>query len=507
MFEIETVDDLERVRERLILNLRCLYLDEILLGIRNADAKIRLFVRAGLAQFAIRYAEPRLSGDTRSISWEQLEPSARLAASYLVADPIAFDKTIQNEFYSSNPVFAVLRMVGGQFPYEVNIFAKHAQPYFLYGVMPNRVRILQNVPKFDFPSSFEKLTGVTLQEFVDVGFIAWTAAKACKGFTLGYFDKARFQGMRLPSNLRIQAVLNRIMADRSKFISLYERRKQNDRRFGPYDYNPLFEYPLISPWPADSRHGSELRMCAPLPDLIIHRMSPGIFYEMFNEYGPAFSEYFGYLMQEYVGEILRRSAPPVAVIAEQDIRTTYPEDRGTVPDWIVFEGSKAILIECKATRFSRAALATGSEDAVDDSLKQLFKGLRQCIKFRNACQARQVGLERFSEITEFTVVVVSLEPLLLINSMFFRQYVNEILAEQGLAEENWIVASLQNLEVLQPHFVAGIGISDTFRRLQNETYASVLEDITTRTGLTYRDSFLMEQDGELYQRLGIDRQW
>jgi len=332
MFEIKCIDDLRRVEERLILNLRCLYLDDVLFGIRDAEDKILPFIRAGLAQFAIRYAEPRSSGNTGSISWEQLVTSAELVASYLTADPIVFDETIRDEFYSSNPIIAFLRIAGNQFPYEVNIFAKHAQPYVLYGLMPKRIQNSPHVPKFDFDGSFERLTGVAFQEFVDIGFVTWTAAKAHKGFTIGYYDKARAQKMRLPSNQRIQAILNRITADKTRFVSLYERRKEIDRRFGPYDYNPLFEYPLIRPWPADSPIGAEHRICVPLPDLVVHRMSPGIFYEMFNEYGIKFAEYFGFLMQEYVGEILRNSAPPVSVIAEENVRATYPEKRGTIPD-------------------------------------------------------------------------------------------------------------------------------------------------------------------------------
>ena len=109
---------------------------------------------------------------------------------------------------------------------------------------------------------------------------------------------------------------------------------------------------------------------------------------MYNEYGLRFADYFGSLLQAYVGEILRNSVPSSTLTSEEAIRSTYPYDRGPVPDWIILEGNTAVLIECKSTRFSRAALATGSEDAIDSSLKQILKGLRQAIRFKKACQQR-----------------------------------------------------------------------------------------------------------------------
>ena len=362
------------------------------------------------------------------------------------------------------------------------------------------------MPAFDLNSSFEDLNGVTLREFLDVGFISWTAARGQKAFTLSYYDKARSQGMNLPADLRLQAILNRISADPSKFRSLYDRRKESDRRFGMYDYNPLFEYPIICPWPTVSPIGVKSRMCAPLPDLIAHRISTGIFYQMFNEYGLRFAEYFGFLLQEYVAEILRNSVPISSLVGEEEIRTTYPDDRGPTPDWIVLEGSHAVLIECKATRFSRAALATGNEAAIDSSLKQMLKGLRQCIKFKNACQNGQVGLERFFGVSKFKIALVSLEPLLLVNSHFFRQHINQILAEEGLPNDEWIAASAQELEILQPHVAAGIGLSEPLSRLRTETAFDVRRDISSRTGLTYKNSFLYEQDREFYERLGVDHE-
>jgi hypothetical protein len=503
MLEIASIQDLARVQERLVLNMRCFYLDDLLLGIRLAEDKIPSFISAGLALFAVRFSSPRRLGKTQPVQWNQLKPSVELITSYLVADPIAYDDSILDEFYASNPVFVMLRLVASQFPFQVDIFARHAQPYVLYGELPEVIRARPATPDFDLHACFERLNGVTLREFIDVGFVTWIAARAHAGFTLGYYDKARAQGMRLPADLRLQAVLNNISAEPEKLCLLYERRKETDRRYGLYDFNPLFEYPLIRPWPAGTPMGADLRMSAPVPDLVAHRISTGIFYQMYNEYGLRFADYFGFLLQEYVGEILRNSVPSSALTSEEAIRSTYTDDRGPVPDWIILEGNTAVFIECKATRFSRAALATGNEAAIDSSLKQILKGLRQGIRFKKACQQRKPGLENLSGVGAFCIVFVSLEPLHLVNSHFFRQYIDELLAADALHDDSWVALSIQDLEMLQPHLAAGISISEIIRRLRTENASSVLNDVSSRTGLSYKNSFLYEKDRELYERLQV----
>src|SRR5205085_3110224 len=121
--------------------------------------------------------------------------------------------------------------------------------------------------------------------------------------------------------------------------------------------------------------------------------------------------------------ILQHASACSTLFSEDDLRQHYSSDSGKkVPDWVIIEGETAILIECKATRFSRAALATGSEAAVNDSLKQVIKGLRQLDNFRQACLAKKAGLEALHGCKMFRSVVVTLEPLYLINSLFFRKY-------------------------------------------------------------------------------------
>ena len=146
-----------------------------------------------------------------------------------------------------------------------------------------------------------------------------------------------------------------------------------------YDFNPLLSYPIIKP--CQNQQSSTLDQIffhAPIPELVASRISTGIFYQMYNafatESGNKFSEYFGHVFEKYVGLVLSNCIKSEQLVSESDLRKFYPANKGKAPDWIVIDGSTAILLECKATRFSRAAQAIASEEAINSSLAQVKKG-------------------------------------------------------------------------------------------------------------------------------------
>jgi len=224
---------------------------------------------------------------------------------------------------------------------------------------------------------------------------------------------------------------------------------------------------------------------------------------VFNRHKEEFSQYFGHLLGEYVGIVLRNSVPPGALVSEEDIRKTYPEKKGKVPDWAVVHGETAVLIECKATRFTRKALATGDEGAVNEGLKQVIKGLKQLDEFANACRARRPGLERFHDCTKFEPVLTTLEPLYLVNSTFFQEHIDGLLAAQGVTDLPWLILPVDELERLQPHLTAGIDLGAIIDELRDATFNEVLGKLHEQTNLVYKDSFLYAKDEQLFRSLGM----
>jgi hypothetical protein len=515
---MQTERDLKELESEIRKAIRQFSSDNILLAIRNALSDLRKensighrffakdqvdfppFVAAGIAAFSIMHSNP--NRDRPNVTWENLAKLAGMVRNYLLADPISFDETIREEFDASNPVFVMLRIVSSQFPFEVNLFGCHAQPLILFGKIAKEITSRKGVPEFDFDAEFQKVTGVSLEKFVDVGFVAWAATEGTNGFTRGYFRKAQDQGINVPDDETISQILEQVAADPVSFREEYEKRKERDRRFQMYDFNPLFSFPILRPW--KYHNGIQIdrdRMVAPIPDLVAYRFSTGIFYQMFNACGVRFSDYFGHLFEAYVGEILKQSVSNGTLVSEEDIRLTYPEKNRRVPDWIVIDGATAILIECKATRFSRAASATGAETAINDSLKQVLKGLRQLDEFRQALQARAPGLEMLHRCTTFKPILVSFEPLYLVDSPLFRQHIDHLLAAEGVTGLPWRILSLKELEAFQPHMSAGVRLAEITQGMENGTFS--LEKVSALTGRTYKDSFLYKSDEEMYRRLGI----
>lgn len=107
------------------------------------------------------------------------------------------------------------------------------------------------------------------------------------------------------------------------------------------------------------------------------------------------------------------------------------------------------------------------------------------------------------DCTTFKPVLVTLEPLYMINSKPFQNHINERLAtEEGIINLPWLILSVQELEILQPHLAAGIELEKVLNDLRDKPFNTVLEETHSQTGLTYKDSFLYKKEQELYSQLG-----
>ncbi len=501
--QIESLDDLQTLEDEIRVRLQQHNLESVLLGLRHYAEPVEAFVIAGTALFAVRHCTAgHHTPGSAALSWQELAPITGLVASYLLSHPIQFDQDVRQQFYDTNPAFLLATIAASQWPYKGDLFGEHARPIIIYDEIPKQIAGHANVPRFDIAGSFLRINGVSLTDFIDVGFAAYAGTYSNPTFFRGWFDKARQQGLNLPPDQDVLQVLQHLAADPKTLRKVWHRHRCDERRFAMYDLNPLFLYPVVRPWrqrrvprPDDDR------MISPLPSLIPYRMSTGVFYQLFNVYGEPFAQYFGHVFEAYVGEILKHSVAAGRLNSEADIRSRY--SNGKVPDWVVVEGATAILIECKATRFSRAALTTGSAKAIDDSLKQSLKGLRQLYEFREACKAKRAGLEAFHRCGAFEPVLVTLEPLYHANRTLFRSYIDGKLAEGGTTNLPWLVVTMDELERLQPHLAAGTGLAEAVTQLRVDPFLKVQARLYEQTRLTYKDSFLYAKDIELYKRLGM----
>jgi hypothetical protein len=483
-------------------------LDYVLGGVRQWFDKLEPFTAAGISLFAIRYSRPPIARSSKlyEMTWSELSSIAHLVIQYLIADPVSFEPAIEDNYRDSTLIPVILRGVGNQFPYNIPFFGQYARSLKLFHHIPQQLRGRSNIPEFDFDAAFQKITGVTLVDFILVGYGAFAAANSKHGFTGGWFQKAREQGVDYKDEVVIR-VLDQLAADQWQMQDLYEKYRQPDRRYGMYDFNPLFVYPIVRPWPKREHTTlNEDRLIAPLPMMILTRLSEGIYLQMFDRYKEEFTRYFGRLHEAYVGEVLQHSVLNKALLSEDDIRRTYKS--GKVPDWVIIDGETAIFVESKATGFQRKALATADSVAIDRSVSQVIVGLTQLHEFRDACERRAAGLERLHGCKDFKLVVVTYEPFYIVNSVPFRKTIDsklsKELAAKGVNVFPWHVLAIDQLEKLQPHVAAGVELKNIIEKLlSHQTFDNILKEIADQTGRTYQDCLLYEMDVEIHQRLNI----
>ena len=513
---ISSLSDLEKLESQIAKILRKLKLGDVLssLHLLNKSSPIpKPFMVAGLALFAARFCASSKSTQLRKNC--NIRSLIALSNKYYLADPTVFDQHLRNEF-SKNPIFTVLRLANSQFTFESGIFSLFSRSVLLFHEIPNQLKGLPNIPQFDFEAEFQTINEVSIIDFITTGFAIFNTSKLVEEYNSYIFcqdllQKIREAGVKIPTGSTLRKTLDQLAADKFKLTELYEKRKNVDRRFRMYDFNPLITHPVIKPYQDRGFNtlGKEY-LHVPIPDLLALRISTGIFYQMYNAHstdsGNKFSEYFGYVFETYVGLVLGKSVSSEQLISESDIRKFYPTNKGKAPDWILIDGSTLILFECKATRFSRAAQAIASEEAVNESLKQVIKGLKQLDSFISDCKTRTPELERFQSFTTIRPILVSLEMLYLINTSFFRDHINTLLAAEGITNLDWQIISINELEAFQPHIAAGIKLSTILDDLKQKTFNDVLKDLISQTNKTFADSFLYPKQEELWQRLGIHPQ-
>ncbi len=472
---------------------------------KSNSTEITPFMVAGFALFAARFCSPsKVSQKIKPYDIRKFRDLIHLSNNYVLSDPITFDKNLKEEFITQNPVFLLLRIASSQFPFQPSLFSSFAQPFYLYNEIPQQLSGLPDIPNFDFDSKFQDITGVSVLDFITIGFIIFATSASHFSFTRSYFQKFRKKGISIPDAKTIRLILNQLSADKDQLINLYEKRKNRDRRFKAYDFNPFLQYPLIKPCQNKQFAKAEEDFYhAPVPELIASRVSSGIFYQMFNEYKTTFSEYFGFVFVKYVGLVLENCVNSEKILSESDIRSFYSKDKGKVPDWIIIDGSTAILLECKATRFSRAAQAIASEDAVNSSLSQVTKGFKQLAQFISACKNKVAELGKFHHCNKFIPVIISLEPMYLINSVPFRDHIDSLLADEHISKFDWQILAINELEAIQPHLNAELKLSQVLENLRQTTFNNVLDDLVSQTNKSFEDSFLYQKQEEIYQRLGI----
>jgi len=218
--------------------------------------------------------------------------------------------------------------------------------------------------------------------------------------------------------------------------------------------NPLRDYPILHV-PGDSY------ICPITPWLFV-RAFYGVYYDLIEAFrreeereGGARRNVFegkaGYVFQDYIGLQLKQ------VVPAENLREEFIyqcDGEGRSPDFIICKNPKSpLFVECKARRPSAVLIATGSEESVNAELTMgVARALAQVAEFISRANGGVKGLEEYSGLTEYRLLIVMMETFPTNCFEPRRQKAVQLAMEMKplcadiIAKMDWFAASAHDLE-------------------------------------------------------------
>ncbi len=242
-----------------------------------------------------------------------------------------------------------------QFPFQTgaDMYA-FGRSIVLFRDVPNLLASNEHTPPMNLDGKFREITGMSLIQFMWTGLLVWGASKLGKAFSL--FDlstltneiRGRWRGdtQDLPTLEAVQHFLDYVSLDMNEFANKIDDVRKQDERFITADFQPLLQFPVV-------RTGTD-KYIAPIPKLLIDRITDGLFHDLANSMSGSgsenpFREYFGKLFERYVGLQLEMVFGTDQLFPEKE----YGRDREgkRTPDWVVNDRDLPLAIECRSSTF------------------------------------------------------------------------------------------------------------------------------------------------------------
>lgn len=216
---------------------------------------------------------------------------------------------------------------------------------------------------FDPDSALRRATGLTVKEFMWIGFAFFAAALAYHSFERGFVENTQVKSVKpYVGSEKVDAFLAAAGADFETFRNLRLGEERDAPGFGRYTFNPLLDRPVI-----ELPNGL---LCVPVPRLLIHRITRGIYYDLMRAHsqpqGNPFLDWFGSAFEQYIGTLLRDVFGGDNVYSER--RYGKPEKGG--PDWVVILGDRALVLECRSGRLPQKVRSQADRVEVLDMIRR-----------------------------------------------------------------------------------------------------------------------------------------
>ncbi|MBI3743752.1 MAG: hypothetical protein HY261_05620 [Chloroflexi bacterium] len=255
-------------------------------------------------------------------------------------------------------LLTLMRVAYEQFPYQEQ-----------YGfLIPRYLAILTEThptaPVLQVESAFQTTTGMSIKEFMAVGFAFYAATSGPLVFGRSYLENTKVASLQpLLTAKNIDSFLKQATVDFRTFRELVMKEERDAPGLGRYTFNPLVSKPVLV------RPSGEF--CIPIPKLLIRRITGGLYHDLIDVFSNPtqnpFQDWFGHAFEEYGGILLREVFQPALVFPE----TGYgkPSEGRRTPDWTVLDGPVGLAVEFRTSRLPKKLRAVADRDALTERLR------------------------------------------------------------------------------------------------------------------------------------------
>ncbi len=447
---MDQLQQIEAAASRLKLDDSLLFLNHILGVSRDftSDPKLERSIRDAhppvLPHFVHFLAKQLLLNasdlGTTTLGWDQFQHLTGLCIG--LDDPIQHDPNWKH----ADPSGFFERLLAQQ------IRSQNRNTLQKYGLALGLFRDVGTVewPKsYDLRLEIENELGMAVESFMQLGQVALALRTAslngnkCIGtFTPMMLAEAFRQGITCCVPELWTPFLERVSCDRDRFRQLANENFYfvEDDLFQQFGLNPLRRFPI-------TRLGHDHYLAVD-PELIVERVSSGLFYDLFERGGTQFSNQFGYAFDQFVGQLLSSACPEdrlwSAAEWEQSQGRRKPQSM-KIGDWAYIGKDHTVLVECKSLRPTVELTTFGTDDSVAKVANRVASAVKQLTGHAasiNDGKWEESGLYARSMFG----VVVTYGKFFTINGPFTRKRIRKILTDEGLAPIPFVVLSIEELD-------------------------------------------------------------
>ncbi len=474
--DINSQEDAERVYKYICDRLKMYKLDILLLKIHDEFLNNKYPIYRNFIPSMVKFIllNSTMYGEFNSIPNEEFFDLLRKIISYELYEP-QFEKEIKTNRRQA-AVSYFLKSIG-QLRWNRNIRFMLSRTLFLYEEIVKEEAAPKYIKDIIGPK-FKERFGLPLLDFIKIGAVLWAGSSSRKGgLRRDYLENARSRGMTILNDESVKICLKLIAYDPIQF--------RDDPLLEKDNLNPLLIHPLVRLWEnSENEEMFDDKFIAPIPDILIYRISIGLYYQLYNIYKLDFATSFGDLFELYIGKIIEGFRLPGKIITEKDIDFYLPvkgKKGGKIrrPDWVIFSENGVVLIECKAMHYTQDKFEHGINAKNTAWLTQIQKALNQFEKFERQLPelCKKLGIE-YPEL-KIQRIIVSFEPLLGLKYGPLREFID------GKNKRDWVLIPVEDLEEIQPYIAKGYDLWSFISEYKSSLYEDfnkLIEKMRLKTG-------------------------